>query len=36
LQQDRLFERLIAGRSPSEEPSFLERARSRWLPEGRR
>jgi len=30
------FERLLAGHGPSEEPSFLDRARSRWLPEGRR
>ena len=30
------FERLVAGHGPSEEPSFLDRARSRWLPEGRR
>ena len=28
------FERLVAGRGPSQEPSFLERARSRWLPRG--
>jgi uncharacterized Zn finger protein len=26
------FERLVAGHGPSEEPSFLERARTRWLP----
>lgn len=25
------FERLVGGQHPSEEPSFLERARSRWL-----
>ena len=30
------FERLVAGHGPGEEPSFLDRARSRWLPEGRR
>jgi hypothetical protein len=28
------FERLVAGCGPSEEPSFLDRARRRWLPEG--
>ena len=28
------FERLAAGRGPSQEPSFLERARNRWLPRG--
>jgi uncharacterized Zn finger protein len=26
------FERLVAGQGPSQEPSFLERARKRWLP----
>lgn len=30
------FERLVAGRGPSGEPSFLDRARSRWAPVGRR
>ncbi len=24
------FERLVAGQGPSDEPSFLERAKSRW------
>ncbi len=28
------FERLVAGRGPSEEPSFLERARRRFVPRG--
>jgi tetratricopeptide (TPR) repeat protein len=28
------FERLVAGQGPSQEPSFLDRARSRWLPRG--
>ena len=28
------FERLVAGQEPSKEPSFLERARNRWLPRG--
>jgi uncharacterized Zn finger protein len=28
------FERLVAVRGPSKEPSFLARARSRWLPQG--
>jgi hypothetical protein len=28
------FERLVAGRGPSDEPSFLQRARSRWLARG--
>jgi uncharacterized Zn finger protein len=28
------FERLVPGRGPSQEPSFVERARSRWLPRG--
>jgi len=28
------FERLVAGQGPSQEPSFLERARNRWLPRG--
>jgi hypothetical protein len=28
------FERLVAGRGPSDEPSFLERARSRWSARG--
>jgi hypothetical protein len=28
------FERLVAGRGPSQQPSFLERARNRWLPRG--
>ncbi len=28
------FERLLAGQGPSREPSFLERARGRWLPGG--
>lgn len=28
------FERLVTGRGPSKEPSFLERARNRWLPRG--
>jgi tetratricopeptide (TPR) repeat protein len=26
------FEQLVTGRGPSKEPSFLERARNRWLP----
>ena len=28
------FERLVAGQGPGEEPSFLERARSRWASRG--
>jgi len=28
------FERLVAGHGPSDEPSFLERARKRWAPRG--
>ena len=28
------FERLVAGQGPRQEPSFLERARNRWLPRG--
>jgi hypothetical protein len=28
------FERLVAGQGPSEEPSFLERAKSRWASRG--
>jgi len=28
------FERLVAGHGPSDEPSFLERARSRWSAQG--
>jgi hypothetical protein len=28
------FERLVAGRGPSKEPSFLARTRSRWLSQG--
>jgi len=28
------FERLVAGRGPRQEPSFLERARNRWLSRG--
>jgi len=28
------FERLVAGEGPSQEPSFLDRARNRWLPRG--
>ena len=27
------FERLVTGQGPSDEPSFLERARARWSPE---
>jgi uncharacterized Zn finger protein len=30
------FEQLAAGHGPREEPPFLDRARSRWLPQGRR
>jgi len=30
------FERLVAGHWPNQEPSFLDRARGRWSPEGRR
>ncbi len=29
------FEKLVAGRGPSDEPSFLDRARSRWAKRGR-
>lgn len=29
------FERLIAGQAPSDEPSFLARARSRWSARGK-
>jgi hypothetical protein len=28
------FERLVAGQGPSDEPSFLERAKSRWSSRG--
>ncbi|HMD95797.1 MAG TPA: hypothetical protein VKM93_00490 [Terriglobia bacterium] len=28
------FERLVAGQGPRQEPSFLDRARNRWLPRG--